>query len=585
MTYCRWGLVALLLGGVGCVVERVKAPVGLGSFALELISVDDFPRNPGCEDAPVFGSKACLRPFPEASQPVTVRLKVRALDTRGAPLAWEGSALLDVRPGELPAVGPGGRRVALSGGVSEEVVMELTHAYGEVRFWAEDCGSSAEPGTFATGVSAPLFFEAPRIDQLNATVDNAISPLTPRASNACVITGDPRYGLGTDRDGESAFVGYSHGGAVNAPPPAVGNFVEIVGCTRAEHDAAVATGGSCERGPLVVTGITNEGFFISDVNARAMATGFNHLYIFNYHYPEDLVVGDIVTRLRGSPVEFSGSTQMGHPVWEKDGSALGVDLLPAPVKMAPQVYKESLRSYGRNRSDALTLEKLEGAVVCLETVAPASRLVECDMNSSGQVERNGCLLDSFDAPLPPLCSSGSSGLAPAPPACDVRSERPFCLDMASVAERFIQLEPGRSAGMSPEAIREEKSSRALAACGLKGYLPGNPAEYCCERLCYNDFSCSDESALVSFGQWAGEVSGRYEAAGPGGEPVKLGFITRDAAPEFDAMAFGRQERGKPVGERRRVRVMGHLRHVLAARPVWVVMARYPSDVEVGGVCP
>ncbi|SVD93454.1 uncharacterized protein METZ01_LOCUS446308, partial [marine metagenome] len=258
-------------------------------------------------------------------------------------------------------------------------------------------------------------------------------------SNACVITGDPRYGIGTDRDGVTGFVGYSHGNAVNAPPPAVGNFVELVGCTRQEHDAAVAEGSSCYRGPLVVTGIGNEGFYLSDVNANAMATGFNHLYVFNFNYPDNLEVGDVVTKLRGSPVEFAGSTQIGNPVWDRDGVGLAKDLVPGAVTVSASIYSTSVRSYGRNESAALELEKLEGAVICMDNIAPASRLVQCDVNSSGRIERTGCLLGSMDAPLPPLCSSDSSGMAPAPPACDSRSERPFCLDMSILAEHFVQL--------------------------------------------------------------------------------------------------------------------------------------------------
>ena len=216
--------------GFGCVVEKIKVKEGPGSFRVEFVSVSDFPRPAGCESSPNQGTATCKRPFAEADSPVTVRMKVSTLDRKGEPLAWDGAALLDVRPAELFDIGPGGKQIPFQAGVSEEFEVQIVHGLGEARFWVEDCGSSAEAGSFATGVSPALYFESPRIDQLNATDDNTTSPLTPRASNACVITGDPRYGIGTDRDGQTGFVGYSHGNAVNAPPPAVGNFVELVGC-------------------------------------------------------------------------------------------------------------------------------------------------------------------------------------------------------------------------------------------------------------------------------------------------------------------------------------------------------------------
>ncbi len=586
MNYVGW-LTPLLLaafGLSGCVVEESRVKEGLGSFKVELLSVDPFTKSAGCEGAPNQGSKDCPRPFAVADSPVGVRLKIQALDRKGAPLKWDGSALLDVRPAEFFNVGPGGKLVRFVDGVSDEVEAQIVHGFGQVRFWAEDCGSTTAPGSFATGVSAALYFESPRVDQLNETMDNTTSPLTPKASNACVITGDPRYGIGTDRDGKTAFVGYSNGNAVNAPPPAVGNFVELVGCTRAQYDEALAAGTQCNRGPLVVTGIGNEGFYLSDINVNSMATGFNHLYVFNFNYPENLELGDIVTRLRGSPVEFSGSTQMGNPVWERDGVGLGKDLIPAAVTVGKDLYSSSLRTFGRNESEALELEKLEGAVVCMDNIAPASRLVQCDVNSSGRIEREGCLLGSVDAPLPPLCSSGGSGLAPAPPACDSRSERPFCLDMSTIADNFVQLDDSELVGLNEEERQVEKETKALELCGLTGYLPSNPAEYCCERACYNDFSCSDESSLTVYGQWTGDINGRYTAQGET-LPTKIAVITRDADPDFDPIRFAKEQLEKPQSERQTLRVVGNLRQVLAARPVWVLIARNKGDIEVNGVCP
>ncbi|MEE8410679.1 MAG: hypothetical protein V3T05_13845 [Myxococcota bacterium] len=566
--------VAAALWLSACVVEKVPLPAGPGSFRVDVQLTDGWIRPPGCEQVPEVGSPTCLRPFSELTSPVSMRVRATVLDHHANEMPdWNGVALVDVRPGELIGGDPGGVLLRFAGGVAE-VDIQIAHAFGKARVWVEDCGSAAEPGSFATGVGPAIYFDLPRLDQLNATTDNTTSPMTPRATNVCAITGDPRYGLGVDRDGEPAFVGYSFGKAVNAPPPAMGTFAKVVGCSRDEYDALVATGG-CERGPLVVTAIGNDGFYITDLRSTGRACteqtdcgsteycdtvrevcmpGFNHLFAFTFNYPDNLEVGDVVVSMRGSPVEFSGSTQMSNPVFRRDGVRRGADLIPQPVKIEPGIYAGSLKTYGRNRSSNLDLEKLEGALVCFEGLAPAAELRNCDVNASGSTERQGCLVD-FDAPLPPRCDVGI-GTAPSPPLCNAESSRPYCMPM---------------------------TADELAICNLKGYLPNNPAEYCCERICWEDLRCNEASSYIGFGQWVADVYGRYEP--DDSSPVKIAVITRDANPDFDPLAFGAQQRSLPVAERQRVRIIGNLRHVLAARPVWVVTARGPADIEIGGSCP
>jgi len=49
----------------------------------------------------------------------------------------------------------------------------------------------------------------------------------------------------------------------------------------------------------------------------------------------------------------------------------------------------------------------------------------------------------------------------------------------------------------------------LAACSLGRFVPDNAAEYCCERACYDDPACAEDSAFLLDGVWVAEVSGRY----------------------------------------------------------------------------
>lgn len=558
-----------------CVVKRPKAPEGVRSFRVEVVSVDPFTKPSGCEDASDLGSARCPRPFATPESPLRLRLRATALDAQGNPMTdWVGMAQLDARPGRFADVGAGGLSARFTAGVAE-VDVGLYHAYGPTRLWVEDCGSSADPGTFATGVTPEIWFEQPRVHELNATTDNTTSPLVPRFSNVCAIGGDPRFGLGVNENGEVDYVGYSHGRKVNAPPPAMGNYVELSGCDGAAHDTAVASGTSCARGPLIVTGVGNEGFYFTDLHPDAMANGFNHMYAFNFNYPDDLQVGDLLLWVRGSPVEFAGSTQLSNPTWKRDPRGRRLELLPKPVKIDPAAYQAALRTYGRNREELLDLEKLEGAIVCMDNLAPAAMMRDCDVNASGNIERQGCLTD-MAAPMPPRCEDGRAPTAQ-PPNCDAESAVDYCMPL---------------------------TADELAACELKGYVPANAAEYCCERLCYNDFACTETSSLVAYGQWTAEVFGRYEAGSADTPPVKIAVISRDAQPELrcqlhgealdaegkepmrkDPLDWSACERYKPDAERRRLRVIGSLRQVLAARPVWVIIAHSPTDLEVGGTCP
>lgn len=565
------GLLALLAASMagGCVTERIEVAPGLGSFQVQLVSVAPYERPEGCADAPNRGSRACPRPFAEAAEPVRLTFRARALDRSGALMPdFSGSAMVDVRPGVLANVGPSGLRIQFQQGQAEAEVA-IAQAYGDVRLWVEDCGSPGAPGSFATGVSQPLHFDFPRLTELNRTADNTTSPMRPRTDNICALGGDNRYGIGVDYDGEAAFVGpsYKSGEKVDAPPPAIGNYVRIEGCTRARHNQLRQQGEHCARGPLVVTGIDNSGFYVTDINPRAQLTGFNHVYAFNFNYPDNLQVGDVLTRLQGGPVEFAGTTQISNPNWVRDGaSPTSESLVPEPFHITPAIYSESIYDFGRNARDVMNLEINEGALVCVDNIAPAAVLRNCDSNGDGRMNRRVCRI-SRDRPLPSLCRE-----APGRTSRLLRCEEDwiaanYCFSLSEKA-------------FSSCGLQFEDDSGTLRSAGRIPYS----GEYCCERLCYSDPACTEEAAYLEFGQWTGEMKGRY-ALDSGETALKLAFVTRDADPSFDPFAFAQAQLDKPPEARETLRIVGNLRHVLAARPVWVVVARRPSDIEPGASCP
>jgi hypothetical protein len=114
-------------------------------------------------------------------------------------------------------------------------------------------------------------------------------------------------------------------------------------------------------------------------------------------------------------------------------------------------------------------------------------------------------------------------------------------------------------------------------------VPTKAAEYCCERACYNEVGCSEGSAFTEFGQWSADVFGRYPPTDE--KAVKVSVVSRNSIPDFDPFRFGAAQAAKPDSERKRLRVTGYLKQVLAARPVWIIVVRGPADLEPGGSCP
>jgi len=550
-------LLALALLAGGC-VTRIDAKPGLGSFAVEVTALPPFYNASACVPPSELGSRECARPFSELGVPVAARLHLRALD-RGGALArsYAGTAAVDVRPGMVTGVGPAGLVATFVNGEAE-LDLTFAQAFGATRIWIEDCGGAGAPGSFATGISAPIWFDMPRIDQIQITLDNTTSPLVPRATNICAIGGDPRWGLGVDR-GTTALIGYARGKIdPRAGPPPLGSYLEVEGCGRDEY----AKGQGCARGPLVVTAVAADGFYVTDVHARAMVRGFNSIFVATTGYPGELVPGDVVTSLRGSPTDVAGMTELANAVWTRDdSSSAAVRLMPAPIRLDAKTYEGGLRvekcsgrQFGDNNASVLTTERLEGALVCMDRLAPASKdgLVVCDKNGAGAIERRACMMSCNDA-LPPLCSEGKTALAPLGEGCERVAT---CLAL---------------------------SADELATCSLTGVMPGNAPEYCCERACLNDPACTDANAFATDGHWAAEVFGAYELDTY--PAVKINVVSRDARPDFDALQFGREQRALPKEQRQTLKVVGNLRHVLGARPVWVLMVRSPSDLEIGGTCP
>jgi hypothetical protein len=242
-------------------------------------------------------------------------------------------------------------------------------------------------------------------------------------------------------------------------------------------------------------------------------------------------------------------------------------------------YKQVVDQYGRNQKDtapALAMEAWEGAVVCVDSLAPGSTLSNCDNNSSGAVERSGCFICNGTDPecfpqaqVPPLCESGQPKVnAPVPPYCRSDELTPTCLEISASALDACHL-GGTSGGTS-----------------VSFFMPGSISEYCCERACSLDRECVELNAYTQYGQWVADLRGSYEPWSTAAykDVRKIAVLTRDARPDFDALKFAQDQKEQPLAERKTLRVIGNLRQVVASRPSWLVVARTRDDIKSGVTC-
>ena len=240
----------LSLAAVGC-VRQADPPVGplsiqvtFGEAAGEDIGVDE------------------VLPFTHDSMTFTVDLQV--IDVDGSPMtSFDGELGLRCRPGKV--VDPW--TVEVTGGVAQDVVVEIEGAYGSTRIWFED--SEREGATHATGVSPEIRFAEPTLRQIQEPPDTAtdVSPLNR-------------------------------------------NHVNV----RAEDRE------------LIVTHIASDGFNVTDTADEAGT--YNSMYAFTFSRPRDVEVGDRLSALDGNVVEYLSYTELGYPSYLVDSS--GHDL-PAPT--------------------------------------------------------------------------------------------------------------------------------------------------------------------------------------------------------------------------------------------------------------
>lgn len=463
-TLLRASTAAALLAGAGCghliFEDETRAPPsGLASFRVIL-------QDPaGAPEAPL--------PVPRGLS--SMRVRVLAVDYEGKSFPFRGVARAMVTPGRtVPSAFP----IDFNDDDPDDGVAETTISFlfvhSETTVWVVDDVDGEEP-SHAVGIGGPIYYDQPTLADANQ--------IPPNGDNT-----------------QSAYPG---------------DFVEM------NRIVDEATGEATKR-DLIVTAIFNDGFYVSDL-AEPVSTGdepgnYGSLFVFNFSYPEDLVLGDRLERIAGTMLDFSGNTQMTFPVWERDPGGPYLDLLTQLEARAIAVSAETCTggssSFASQQlcgysSANMDLESLEGSIVKIDRIQLPELFVRCDFDGNGDIA--------------PFRQEGTGFV------CNEGDEECAC-NLACLT----------SATFTSERLPE----RSFDATG---------------KL------CTEQTNYYTYGQYAVRILGAE------GDPTpRLNIASRDAIPEFDPTletSLGRV-----------LHVRGVLRHVRAARPRWLVMTRERADL-------
>lgn len=242
-----------------------------------------------------------------------------------------------------------GRNIQLVNGYASEQTVHVVGAFGPARLLVEDIGY--QPGDPTNPQKPPLC-----ADGIDNDGDGLIDyPADP----SCAFSNDDTEDSGSFASGASPVINYSLPTIAQAQ-----GFTN--GTPFAQEGITVET--RAPRAQVVVSRISNGGFYVTDVDVTTDAQGnevvtakpFGSLFVFNFGLPEGVLVCDRLTYLGGTMDEFFGYTEMTFPSFEIEPfdtrpSARTTNrtcLLPEPTELGPG-----------DVSDDAKLEQVEAGLV------------------------------------------------------------------------------------------------------------------------------------------------------------------------------------------------------------------------------
>jgi hypothetical protein len=318
-------LVALVLCSGGCSGGQPETITGLSTFHIEITSVNG--KGPPPEDAPL--------PPNHGDRTESWGFSIQARSPFGAVESdFNGVVRLTLLPGtivDIQGTGAIGRNIQLHDGFASGTI-DLTAVYGPARLWVEDLGYVPAPAGTVPACSNGKNDGYPSNPGCYAADDST----TTGGTYAAGVSGPVWYALPaiTDARGQASRTPYAYDALeINTAPPQ----------------------------NVVITRVSNNGLFVTDLAPAAVASGYNSLFAFNFSTPDGVGVCDHVTYLAGTINDFYGFTELNFPSFRVDSFNPATTVCPVPEPTVVGEYPAATPL--KTISDPVAMDRLESSLV------------------------------------------------------------------------------------------------------------------------------------------------------------------------------------------------------------------------------
>ena len=318
--------------------------------------------------------------LPFSLEPVLLTVDLEVIDRHGqVDTDFTGWLAIGIEPGDLVSVVGDGvisSHVPLTQGAARGITVGVAKAFSDARLWVEDIGyQPAEPGAASCA---------------NGRDDDGDGRIDFPDDTGCRYANDDTEEPGSHAAGVSDLLYFENprladvqGGQGNSPLD--GRRVQIAG------------------GQMIVTRITSDGFYVSDIargedgTPTGQAIPWGSLFVFSYSTPPFLRACDRIVSLSGSVGEFFGFTELNFPFWDFDpwcAESGDTCVLPDGTRIEPSpclIPEPAVLETGVIGTAAV--EQHESALVRLVDVVMPTRMgpepppvgSNCDLDGDGNV--------------------------------------------------------------------------------------------------------------------------------------------------------------------------------------------------------
>lgn len=319
-----------------------------------VVELDATATNPGSREAPLKLG---------VDTPTTFRVTVRALNAGGVQdPTFNRHVRISTKPGAvapLSGADTDGRNVLLKNGESVPLDVVVTNAYGVTYIVADDLGYvPADPlRKHDDGTPNPPACS-------NGVDDDGDGLIDSPADDGCAFANDDDERGGTFAEGVSPPIYFRLPRIADVrgltcdsanPPVCSGNGSTPYPKEQIQLDTGFRDDGSYEFSTVVIR-IASDGFYVNDLGDTR--GGFSSIFAFNFNAPPRMRTCDRMKTYGGTANEFFGFTQIAYPTWtlEEWDPARRPCLVPDPTRLSPTAI-----------GSAPDLLKVSGSLVRVET--------------------------------------------------------------------------------------------------------------------------------------------------------------------------------------------------------------------------